>query len=71
MVNFVPRDPNAPTPATLGTFTVSPDVTTNAELETISEALFAKESTSTFALLTVNYQGRTQSSSQTDEAPEP
>lgn len=60
-----PVDSNGPTVAT-----ASVDVSDN-ELETLFENLFKKESTTLFSQVSIDYQGRTYSSAQTDEAPQP
>lgn len=44
---------------------------TDAELLTLSESLFSKDIHNPFKYVTVNYQGRTQSSASTDEASQP
>lgn len=44
---------------------------TDAELLTLSESLFSKDIHNLFKYVTVNFQGRTQSSAKTDEAPQP
>jgi hypothetical protein len=44
---------------------------TDAELLTLSDSLFSKDIYNLFKFVTVNYQGRTQSSASTDEASQP
>lgn len=44
------------------------EIASNSELEVLTEELFSKETSGLFDKLTINYQGRTQSSAQTDEA---
>jgi hypothetical protein len=44
---------------------------TDAELLTLSDSLFSKDIYNPFKFVTVNYQGRTQSSATTDEASQP
>lgn len=68
-VNFIPNGQST-TQRSLTTTTVSPGETTNAELETLTEALFTKE-TSLFSTVTLNFQEKTQSSSTADLAPLP
>lgn len=60
-----PAYQNVPTLAT-----PSVDVSDN-ELETLFENLFKKEGSTLFSQISINYQGRTYSSGQTDEAPQP
>lgn len=68
-VSFIPNGQTttqrSPTPAT-----VSPGETTNAELETLTEALFIKEN-SLISAVAINFQEKTQSSAIVDAAPLP
>lgn len=70
-VQFIPNPPNpsivAPTPINIPQI----EIASNSELEILTEELFNKETSSLFDKLTINYQGRTQSSATTDEAPMP
>lgn len=68
-VNFIPNA-HSSTPRSVAAPTVSPGETTNAELETLTEALFTKE-TSLLSTVTINYQAKTQSSTTVDQAPLP
>lgn len=66
-VNFVPNgQPTTPRGITTSP-TVSSGETTNAELETLTEALFTKEN-SLISTVSVNYQAKTQSSGMVDFA---
>lgn len=58
------------TPPTSST-PVSSGPVTDAELLSLSESLFSKDIHNPFKFVTVNYQGRTQSSANSDEAPQP
>lgn len=68
-VNFIPNV-HSTTQKSLTPTTVSPGETTNAELETVTEALFTKEN-SLISTVTINYQAKTQSSATVDLAPLP
>lgn len=71
-VNFVPKQPSPPNVSPmLPTGIPHIEIASNSELEILTEELFNKETSSLFEKLTINYQGRTQSSSLTDEAPVP
>lgn len=69
-VNFVPNQPkpaaSPPLPPTIDIPKI--EIASNSELEILTEELFNKESSSLFDKMTINYQGRTQSSASTDEA---
>ncbi|KAG4080342.1 hypothetical protein HA402_010834 [Bradysia odoriphaga] len=65
--------PTQPQPVALPPLTPTIDIpkieiASNSELEILTEELFNKETSSLFDKLTINYQGRTQSSALTDEA---
>lgn len=73
--SFFPQAPSSSTtkkPQVVSqTSTVSGGPVTDAELLTLSESLFSKDIYNAFKFVTVNYQGRTQSSARTDEASQP
>lgn len=67
--------PKQPDPSHIVTPPASPtinipqiEIASNSELEILTEELFSKESSSLYDKITINYQGRTQSSASTDEA---
>ncbi|CAO1355824.1 unnamed protein product [Diamesa tonsa] len=67
----IPPRFDAPTRAPVAPASVSSGPVTDAELLTLSESLFSKETNNPFKYVTVNYQGRTYSSGTTDEASQP
>lgn len=69
-VHFIPRQPN---PSNVAPTIHIPqiEIASNSDLEVLTEELFSKETSNLFEKLTINYQGRTQSSAVTDEAAMP
>ncbi|KAJ6636228.1 Endoribonuclease [Pseudolycoriella hygida] len=71
-VQFIPQQPspsNVPQPSTFNIPKI--EIASNSELEVLTEELFNKEASSLFEKIAIDYQGRTQSSALTDEAPRP
>lgn len=67
---FIPtKNPNSFPQTTASSVSAGP--VTDAELLTLSESLFSKDVNNPFKYVTVNYQGRTYSSANTDEASQP
>lgn len=72
-VSFVPHK-NGPTTTVRPGFQSTSDgnsVATDAEIQTLTETLYTKETNSQLNLITVNPQGKTRSIDSTDEAPQP